>query len=104
MARRGTTERLGDILASLMQRRAYARPLAMGGLRAAWSRAAGERLAARSRIVTFRDGVLTVEVSSSAQRYELEAFHAPQLLAALQADPNAPGLRRLAFRVGSQSA
>ncbi|MHC5210998.1 MAG: DciA family protein [Planctomycetota bacterium] len=95
---------MGDILASLMQRRAYARPMALGGLREAWARAAGERLTGRTRILTFRDGVLTVEVASSAQRYELEAFHAPQLLAALQADPNVPGLRRLAFRVGSLPA
>jgi predicted nucleic acid-binding Zn ribbon protein len=104
MARRGSTERLGDILASLMQRRMYARPLAMSGLREAWTRAAGERLAARTRVVVLRNGVLTVEVASSAQRYELEAFHGPQLLAALQADPSVPGLRRLTFRVGSPPA
>jgi hypothetical protein len=75
--------------------------MAMAGLRSAWKKAAGDRLSGRSQIVNFRNGVLTVEVTSSAQRYELEAFHAPQLLAALQADPNVPGLRRLAFRVGS---
>jgi predicted nucleic acid-binding Zn ribbon protein len=104
MGRRGTTERLGDILASLMQRRTFAQPMALGSLRDAWTRAVGARLAGRTRVVTFRDGVLTVEVASAAQRYELEAFHAPQLLAALQADPQVPGLRRLAFRVGSPPA
>ena len=101
MGRRGTTESLGDLVAGLLQRRDYARPLALSGLREAWLRAAGERLGSRSRVIALRDGVLTVEVSSSAQCYELEAFRARQLLAALQADPGAPGIRRLVFRVGN---
>ncbi|HZM00750.1 MAG TPA: DciA family protein, partial [Planctomycetota bacterium] len=74
------------------------------GLRQAWLSAAGERLAARTRVVALRDGVLTVEVGSSAQCYELEAFRARQLLVALQADPGAPGVRRLVFRVGNLPA
>jgi predicted nucleic acid-binding Zn ribbon protein len=101
MARRGTTEALGDIVASLLQRRGYARPLALSSLREAWLRAAGERLASRSRVLALRDGVLTIEVASSAQCYELEAFRARQLLGALQADQEAPGIRRLVFRVGN---
>jgi predicted nucleic acid-binding Zn ribbon protein len=95
------TEALGDIVASLLQRRGYARPLALSGLREAWLRAAGERVYARSRVVALRDGVLTIEVASSAQCYELEAFQARQLLGALQADPGASGVRRLVFRVGN---
>ena len=104
MGRRGTTEALGDIVASLLQRRSYARPLALSGLRQAWQRAAGERLASRSRVAALRDGVLTIEVASASQCYELEAFRARQLLGALQADPDAPGIRRLVFRVGSPPA
>jgi len=101
MGRRGTTESLGDLVAALMQRRAYARPLALSGLRDAWLRAAGERIASRSRVVGLRDGALTIEVGSSSQCYELEAFRGRQLLAVLQADPDAPGVRRLIFRVGN---
>lgn len=101
MGRRGVTEALGDIVATLLQRRGYSRPLALSGLREAWLRAAGERVASRSRVVALRDGVLTIEVVSSAQCYELEAFRARQLLGALQADPEAPGVRRLVFRVGN---
>ena len=104
MGRRGTTESLGNLVAALMQRRAYARPLALSGLRQAWQRAAGERLASRSRVAALRDGVLTVEVASASQCYELEAFRARQLLGALQADPDAPGIRRLVFRVGNPPA
>ncbi len=101
MARRGGTEKLGDVLSSLLQKRSYGRPLAQQGWRDAWTRAAGKRLAARSRVAGYRDGVLTIEVPSSAQRYELEAFHAGELLASLQADPAAAGIKRLVFRVGT---
>ena len=104
MSRRGSTEKLGEVLASLLQRRGYGRPLALQSWREAWTRAAGERLAARTRVASYRDGTLTVEVSSAAQRYELEAFEVARLLAALHQDPTTAGLRRLVFRAGSASA
>ena len=98
--KRGGTEKLGDILARLMQKRAYAAPLAHEALRDAWVRAAGKRLSGRSRVATFRGGVLTIEVDSAAQRYELEAFKTPELLAALQQDESIPTIQRIVFRVG----
>lgn len=98
--RGGEPSPLGDIMAGLMRKRAYAKPLELDAARGAWARAAGERLAGRSRVAQFRDGILTIEVASSAQRYELEAFQGPQLLGRLQADPALPGVRRLVFRVG----
>jgi hypothetical protein len=101
MVRRGGTEKIGDVIAGLLQRRGYARPLALAGFRDAWNRAAGERLAGRSRVSAFRDGTLTIEVTSSAQRYELEAFSARQLLVALQGDNSIPTVRKLVFRVGN---
>jgi len=61
-------------------------------------------VAARSRVAGYRDGVLTVEVESAAERYELESFRSRDLLSALQADPNAPTIRRLVFRVGNVSS
>jgi hypothetical protein len=102
MAKRtqGEPERLGDVLASLMRRRAYARPLELAGVREAWKKAAGDRLAGRSRVAQFRDGILTIEVASAAQRYELEAFQGAELLGRLQADTSIQTVRRLVFRVG----
>lgn len=100
MSKRGKTERIGDILAELLAKRSYGRPLANEGLRKAWARAAGERLAGASRVATYRDGILTIEVESAAQRYELEAFGGPELLAALQRDDTIPDVRKLVFRVG----
>ncbi len=98
---RGGTEKLGDVLANLMQRRGYARPLALAGLTDGWKRAAGERIAGRTRVAHFRDGILTIEVDSAAQRYELEAFRGPELLAALQKDDGIPNVRKIVFRVGN---
>jgi hypothetical protein len=102
MAKRpqGEPERLGDVLASLMRRRTYARPLELANVRDAWLRAAGDRLGARSRVAQFRDGILTIEVASAAQRYELEAFQGAELLGLLQADSSIQTVRRLVFRVG----
>ncbi len=93
-------QRLGEVLSGLLQRRAYARPLGLAHVAAAWARAAGEALASRSRVAQFRGGNLTIEVSSAAQRYELEAFSGASLLAKLRADPTVPPVRRLVFRVG----
>lgn len=97
----GGSQRLGDVLSGLMQRKAYARPLLQAAVEEAWARAAGERLAATSRVAQFRDGTLTIVVASAAQRYELEAFRGPELLARLQADRSVGPVRRLVFRVGT---
>ena len=96
----GEPERLGDVLASVMRKRAYSKPLELAGARDAWAAAAGARLAGRSRVAQFRDGILTIEVASAAQRYELEAFQGAELLGRLQSDPSLPTVRRLVFKVG----
>jgi len=101
MSRRGGTDRLGDVITGLLQKRGYGKPLALQAWRDAWLRAAGERLAARSRVAGWRDGTLTIEVPSSAQRYELEAFHATDLLARLRQDASVGPVKKLVFRVGT---
>ncbi len=103
MSKRGKTERIGDILADLLARKSYGKPLAHEGLSKAWARAAGQRLAGSTRVATYRDGILTIEVESAAQRYELEAFGGPELLALLQRDETIPDVRKLVFRVGDST-
>jgi predicted nucleic acid-binding Zn ribbon protein len=92
-------QKLDEVLSRLLQQRAYARPLEKAGLKDAWARAAGERVAERSRVAQFRNGILTIELASSTLRYELEAFQGPALLARLQQDPTVTGLTRITFRV-----
>lgn len=101
--RNSSPQKLGVILAALMQKRTYTRRLQNEALAEGWQRAVGDRLASRSRVAQFRDGVLTIEVSSAAQRYELEAFHGSRLLVLLQADNALPPIRSLTFRVGNFS-
>jgi len=101
MTRRGGTESLGEILSALLQKRSYVRPLALAAFNDAWRHAVGERIAARTRVAAFRDGTLTIEVGSSAQRYELEAFQSRELLAALQANRAIAPVRKLIFRLGN---
>ncbi|RKY20893.1 MAG: hypothetical protein DRQ55_06160 [Planctomycetota bacterium] len=88
------------MLAGLMRRRSWTQSVQREALEQAWTRAAGERVATRSRVAHLRDQTLTIELSSAAQRYELEAFHAGSILTRLQADEDAPPVRRLAFRLG----
>jgi len=92
---------LSEVLAKLLQRRGYARPLSLEQARAAWGRVAGDDLSERCRVAQFRDGILTMEVSSAALRYELEAFRGAALLSRLQADAEAPPVQRLVFKVSS---
>ena len=99
--RRGGTQKLADILSTVLQKRGYARPLAAAEVLAAWAHVAGERLAARTRVANFRAGILTIEVDSAAQRYEMEAFRGPELLAGLQRDESIPRVRKIVFQMGS---
>ncbi len=101
MTRRGSTESLGEILSALLQKRSYVRPLALAAFNDAWCHAVGEHIASRTRVAAFRDGTLTIEVGSSAQRYELEAFRSRELLAALQANRAIAPVRKLIFRLGN---
>lgn len=102
--RGGQPRRLGDILATVLQKRTWAKPMMTASLQDAWTRAAGARLSARTRVAQFRDGNLIIEVASSALRYELEAFSGAGLLARLQQDPDAPRVASLQFRVGTITA
>ena len=92
---------MAEVLAKLMQRRAYTRTLSLEQISGAWGRAAGEDLGSRTRVAQFRDGILTIEVSSAALRYELEAFRGADLLSRLGADQDAPMVQRLVFKVCS---
>jgi predicted nucleic acid-binding Zn ribbon protein len=65
--------------------RGYGRPQGDAELRELWSEVAGEQIAAGTRVVGLRNGVLTIGVNSSPLLSELSAFHYERLLEALQA-------------------
>jgi predicted nucleic acid-binding Zn ribbon protein len=92
-------QHIGDVLAQVMARRGYARVQSGGACAAAWSEAAGEKLAAQTRATTVKRGVLEVLVASSTLLQEIGFQKAALVrrLAELAPDEN---IRDLKLRVG----
>ena len=78
-------EAIGGIVGRLFQMRGYGRPQGDAELRELWSSIAGEQIAAGTRVMGLKNGVLTVGVISSPLLSELSSFHHERLLEALQA-------------------
>jgi len=74
-----------------------------GALATAWDRAAGPDLATKARPVSFRAGLLTVEVEGAALLQEVRGFRARALLAALRADPGGGKVREIRFVPGGRA-
>ncbi|NOT35387.1 MAG: DUF721 domain-containing protein [Candidatus Eisenbacteria bacterium] len=64
-------ERLGDVLPGLLQGLGLTEQLAGWRAVGEWEEAVGGAIARRARAVSFRDGVLLVEVESAPWRHEL---------------------------------
>jgi len=68
-----------------------------GGLAAAWDAAAGSALAGQARPVSFRSGVLTVEVEGAALLQEVRGFRARALLEGIRSRPEGTRVTRIRF-------
>ncbi len=90
---------IGNVLAQLVQRRGYAQVRIAGERDKAWQAAAGEELAAMTRIGGIRRGVMEVTVANSLLIQEL-TFRKEKLLADLQQALPEAGIKQLRFRVG----
>ncbi|MHC4883691.1 MAG: DciA family protein [Planctomycetota bacterium] len=54
-----------------------------------WNETVGDEIAAQTRVRSVRNGVLHIDIESSALKLELEQFYAPQLVETMRgADPN----------------
>ena len=73
-------ERLDAVLGSLFVSRGWGRLSERAKLEAAWLTAAGEEIAADTRVTSLRRGVLEVEVRSNVLQQELVQFHKRELL------------------------
>ncbi len=92
---------LGDVLSHLFALRGYGRVQADRRLRDLWRQAAGEQIAARTRVLGLKNGVLQIGVANAALLSELAAFHRTALLEALRKTPDSAGIRDLKFRLKS---
>jgi hypothetical protein len=68
-----------------------------GALATAWDAAAGPDLSAKARPVSFRSGLLTVEVEGAALLQEVRGFRARALLSALKGSPGGAKVREIRF-------
>jgi hypothetical protein len=68
-----------------------------GALATAWERAAGTDLAGKARPVSFRQGLLTVEVEGAALLQEVSGFRARSILAAMRDLPGGRTVREIRF-------
>jgi predicted nucleic acid-binding Zn ribbon protein len=95
-------EAIGDILARMMAHSNVGRGVAREALDEAWREAVGAEVAAETRVRGMRDGVLTVEVGSSALLSELATFYRASILASLRAKAKGPGadVREVEFKLG----
>lgn len=64
-----------------------------------WAEAVGSELAGQTRVMTFKNGILTIRVPNAALKSELETFHKQALLHTLQDKCEGTILRDLSFRM-----
>ena len=91
-------EPIADILARVLRETGLDRRR-QSDLVDAWVDVAGPAVAARTRIGTFRKGVLVIEVDSSALKQELSLFQREELLAALRERMKGTFVEDLRFRL-----
>jgi hypothetical protein len=90
-------ERLSDVLGRLFAARGYGRLQADSELQELWKSVAGHQVAAETRVLGLKNGVLSIGVNSSPLLSELSAFHKEHLLIALQ-QRRGQAIRDLRFR------
>ncbi|MBI2901616.1 MAG: DUF721 domain-containing protein [Planctomycetes bacterium] len=88
--------RLGELMAEVLKTSGVTRRDELRELSDAWCRSAGPEAAARSRVVSLRNGTLTVVVESPALRQELETFRRDEVIRRMRAD--VPGRRIAVLR------
>ena len=89
---------LGELLGEFRSEVAPATPLA--AVQMAWPEVVGERIAAVTEVVAEREGVITVDCSTSVWAQELELM-APRILARLEAQLEGSAPEKLRFRTSS---
>jgi predicted nucleic acid-binding Zn ribbon protein len=106
--RRGGARSIGDLLAGFLEETKAGREIARERVEAAWRAAVGPEVAAETRVQGLRDGVLSVEVASSALLQELKTFYRASILAALKAGGGAGekgeaglAVREITFKLGA---
>ena len=92
--------RIGELLRKLLRKKRFFQRRKYHDLASSWQQAAGQEVAGHTRISSFSEGTLTVEVDNAILLQELAGFMRLQLLAALQSSDAARDVAELRFRLG----
>ena len=77
-------ENLSDILKRLLSQPKFKQKNKVQQLRKIWIEAVGEELSRYTRVSSFQNGILRIEVENSSILQELSTFQKPELLEAIQ--------------------
>jgi len=94
-------ERIGEILSKLFTARGWGRRNDQLHLEKAWEQCVAKEVAASTRVMALRRGVLEVEVKGSVLMQELSQFHKRKILAQLRGILQGKPLTDVRFRVGN---
>ena len=98
----GRPQPLGDVLSRLIALRGYGRVRGQRQLADVWREAAGEKIAANTKVMGLKNGVLQIGVSNAALLSELASFHRHSLLDALRSSGRDLVIRDVKFRLRAE--
>jgi hypothetical protein len=98
---RGDPERLGDLIEPVLKELKIVGRRVGKALHEAWIEVAGPALGGRTRLHSFRAGILVIEVDSAPLLHELQGFRGPELLARMRERVGKPHIGALRFRLGA---
>ena len=91
-------KRVGDLVTELFAKGVIPGKQSFRDLQEAWNEATGSRLAEKTHVSSYRDGILIIGVTSSSLLFELNSFHKKPLEKALVANGTLGGFKALKFR------
>ena len=98
------TRRFGDVLRGVLKSKRFHQKGKYSALADAWQQIAGKEVAARTRLVSFEHGCVTIEVSDPVLRHELGGFMRAALLTELQRAAGGEDIVEMRFQLGQPEA
>jgi predicted nucleic acid-binding Zn ribbon protein len=100
-SQRDTGRPFGDVARALLRRKRFAEKGRYSALTAAWLSLVGEGVAEHTRVASFKEGRLVVEVDSPTLLHELNGFLKESLLEGLQAVDAGRDVAQMELRLGA---
>ncbi len=96
-------EGLGNVLSSLFALKGYGKAKSSGQLQELWNQVVELDVAAVTKVISLRNGVLQIGVGNSAVLNELHSFRKMELLEKIKQASNGPQIKDLKFKLKDQS-